>query len=81
MNDTLVKRTNIDWCFPMPNQCNETIKEIALLYLDRDDAMNLKKHQVPIFIDKKGRAINKYGHGSKVLDLSLIHISEPTRPY
>ena len=68
LNDTLVQRTNIDWCFPMANQCEETVKEVAALYLEGDKTFGLKKHQVPIFVDKRGRALGKYSHGSKVLD-------------
>ena len=68
LNDTLVQRTNIDWCFPKANQCEETIKEVAALYLDGDNSFGLKKHQIPIFVDQRGRALAKYTHGSKVLD-------------
>ena len=32
-NNTLVQRTNVDWSFPMPLQCQETIKDVATLYL------------------------------------------------
>ncbi len=67
-NKTLVERTNVDWCFPNPLQCQETINEVAALYLDGDAEVGLPKHQVPIFLDDRGRYLNKYMHGSKVLD-------------
>ena len=68
LNDTLVQRTVVDWCFPMPLQCQETIKEVAALYIKGDQDAGLKPHQLPVFLDHKGRAIKKYSHGSKVLD-------------
>ena len=34
LNDTLVERTNVDWCFPIPVQCEETVKDVA------NDAIN-----------------------------------------
>ena len=53
----------------MPIQCEETIKDVASLYLDGDkkDA-GLPRHRMPVFLDERGRALNKYGQGSKVLD-------------
>ena len=36
LNETLVQRTNVDWCFLMPMQCEETIKDVATLYIDGD---------------------------------------------
>ena len=68
LNDTLVERTNVDWCFPMPVQCEETVKDVASLYLDGDKDAGLPRHRMPVFIDARGRALNKYAHGSKVLD-------------
>ena len=47
-NDTLVQRTNINWCFPMPLNCEETIKEVAQLYLDGDKETGLAPHRVPV---------------------------------
>ena len=67
-NDTLVQRTNIDWCFPMPLNCEETIKEVAQLYLDGDKETGLAPHRVPVFLDERGRAVNRYARGSKVLN-------------
>ena len=55
LNDTLVQRTNIDWCFPMVNQCEETIKEVAALYIDGDKELGLRSHQVPVFLDEGER--------------------------
>ena len=68
LNETLVERTNVDWCFPMPIQCEETIEDVASLYLDGDKDAGLPRHRMPVFLDERGRALNKYGHGSKVLD-------------
>ena len=67
LNETLVERTNVDWCFPMPIQC-EDHKDVASLYLDGDKEAGLPSHRMPVFLDERGRALNKYGHGSKVLD-------------
>ena len=67
-NDTLVARTVVDWCFPNPTQCEETIKEIENLYIKEDKEFALSRHQIPVFVDSRGRAISKYTHGSKVLD-------------
>ena len=68
LNDTLVQRTNIDWCFPFPIQCRETIKEVATLYLKGDKDAGLKRHQLPLFVDQRGRALSKYWQGSRVID-------------
>ena len=67
-NETLVNRTVVDWCFPNPFRCQETIKEVGKMYLDGDKEYGLSKHQVPVFVDERGRALNKYMQGSKVLD-------------
>ena len=63
-----MQRTNVDWCFPMPIQCEETIKDVATLYIDGDKSVGLGRHQVPVFTDEKGRALKKYSSGGKVLD-------------
>ena len=68
LNDTLTQRTNVDWCFPMPLQCVETIREVVSLYLDGNKEIRLPCHQNPVFVDERGCALNKYAHGSKVLD-------------
>ena len=68
LNDTLVGRTNVDWCFPMPVQREETVKDVASLYLDGDKDVGLPCHQMPVFLDERSCALNKYAHGSKVLD-------------
>ena len=68
LNDTLTQRTNVDWCFPMPLQCVETIREVASLYLDGNKEIGLPRHQIPVFVDERSRALNKYAHGNKVLD-------------
>ena len=69
LNDTLVERTNVDWCFPMPVQCEETVKEVATLYfIDGDKDAGLPRHRIPVFLDERGRAFNKHAHGSKLLD-------------
>ena len=52
----------------MPIQCEQTIKDVATLYLDGDKSVGLRRHQVPVFTDEKGRALKKYSHGAKVLD-------------
>ena len=67
-NATLVERTIVDWSFPHPFQCEETIKEVAALYLNGDKEYGLSRHQVPVFVDERDRALRKYSHGSKVLD-------------
>ena len=61
---TLVERKNVEWCFPNPLQCHETINEVAALYLDGDAEVGLPKYQVPIFLDDRGSYLNKYTHGS-----------------
>ena len=60
LNDTLVERTNVDWCFPMPVQCEETVKDVASLYLHGDKDAGLPRHRMPVFLDARGRALNKY---------------------
>ena len=66
--DMLVERTNVDWCFPnMPVQCEETVKDVATLYLDGDKDAGLPRHRMPVFLDERGRALNKYAHGNKLL--------------
>ena len=84
VNDTLVQRTNVDWSFPMPIQCLEAIKDVALLYLDGDKETGIPRHQPPVFLDERGRTFGKYMHGSKVLDrLSAtaphFHLNEKDR--
>ena len=73
LNETLGERTNADWCFPMPIQCEETIKVVASLspsryYQDGDKDAGLPCHRMPVFFNERDRALNKYGHRSKVLD-------------
>ena len=58
MNETLVLRTNIDWCFPMPSQCEETIKEIDSLYIKGNKDLGLRPHQIPVFLDQRDRPMN-----------------------
>ena len=67
-NDTLVERSIVDWCFPHPFRCEETIKEIASLYLNGDIEYGLARHQAPVFVYERGRALGKYCEGSKVLE-------------
>ena len=43
-NDTLVQRTNVDWSFPRPLQCQETIEDLATLYLEGDKDAGLLHH-------------------------------------
>ena len=66
-NDTLVGRTYLEWCFPYVGQCQEILKEVAELYLEGNKAKNLKPHRLPVFIDQKGRAKEKWGDSSKLL--------------
>ena len=54
-NDTLVQRTNVDWSFPMPLQCQETIKDVATLYLEGDKDAGLLRHQVASSIPRSKR--------------------------
>ena len=77
-NDSLVNRTVIDWCFPSPSRCEETIREVGEMYLDGNTDNGLPKHQVPVFIDERGRALNKYLNGSKVLD---VQCREPIKTF
>ena len=35
LNDTLVEGTNVDWCFLMPVECEETVEDVATLYSAR----------------------------------------------
>ena len=47
------------------------IKDVATLYLDGDKKTGLPCHRMPVFLDERGRALNKSrddAHGSKVLD-------------
>ena len=67
-NETLELRTNLDWCFPKSTHCEETLKEIAHLYINGNKEFDLKPHQIPIFLDERGRALAKYRDGGKVLD-------------
>lgn len=64
LNKTHVERTNLDWCFPMPMQCEETVKDVAALYLDGHNDTGPPRHQMPVFLDERGRSLNKHAHGS-----------------
>lgn len=61
-NDTLDKRTLVDWCLPPVLACPQSISGIAKLHQSR--------HRLPIFHDLKQRASDKYVF-SKVLDRQL----------
>ena len=52
LNDTLVERTNVDWCF----QCQCSVKKhLGTLYLDGDKDARLPRHRMPVFLQ-----ISKY---------------------
>ena len=57
LNDTLVERTNVDWCFLVPVQSEETVKDVATLYLDGDKDARLPRHRMPAFLDERGRGL------------------------
>ena len=59
LNDMLVERTNVNLCFPMPVQCEETVKDVATLYLDGDKDAGLSRHQMSVFLDERGCACCK----------------------
>ena len=40
---------------------------MASLYLDGDKEAGLPRHRMPVFLDERGRPLNMYAHGSKVL--------------
>ena len=40
---------------------------MATLYLDGDKDAGLPRHRMPVFLDERGRALNKYAHGKKLL--------------
>lgn len=50
----------------MPIQCQETLKEMVPVYLEGSKERGLSRHQVPVFVDERGRA-QTYAQGSKVL--------------
>ena len=56
-NETL--EANVDWCFPKTTHCDQTLKEIAGLYINGNKEFNLKAHQIPIFVNERGRAQEK----------------------
>ena len=68
LNDTLMQRMNVDWSFPMPLQCQETVKDVATVCLEGDKDAGLLRHQLPAFLDHRGRALRKYAHGNEFLD-------------
>ena len=41
-------------------QCEETIKDVATLYIDGDKSVPLRHHQVPVFTDEKLRALQVF---------------------
>ena len=41
---------------------------MATLYLDGDKDAGLPRYRMPVFLDERGRALNKYAHRRKVLD-------------
>ena len=45
----------------MPVQCRNTLKEISYLYLDGNIKYNLPRHNIPIFLDPRGRAFTTKG--------------------
>ena len=55
LNVTVVQRINIEWTFQMPMQCQETIKDVALLFLDGDKEEGIPRLQPPMFLDERGR--------------------------
>lgn len=66
LNDTLEYRTNVDWVYPHPIQCRETLKHIARMYLDGDASYGLGRHRVPVLMDDRMRT-GGYKMGSKVM--------------
>lgn len=56
----------------MPMECEETVKDVAALYLDGDNDVGLPRHPMPVFLDERGRSLNKYANGSKVQYSSKI---------
>ena len=41
---------------------------MAMLHLEGNKDAGLLRHQLPVFLDQRGRALSKVAHGSKVLD-------------
>lgn len=68
LSDSLLERTNVDWCFPMPVHSEETVKDVATLDLDGDKDAGIPRHRMSVLFDERGRALSKCAHGSKVLD-------------
>lgn len=62
LNETLARRTKVNWCLPSLKQCEGIIKEAVALYLRGDDV--IKAHKKNTFFS--GRA--KEYFVSKVVD-------------
>ena len=66
LNETLVNRSIVDWCYPLPIQCESTLKTLAQIYVDGHPEYDVQKHRAPLFLDDRKRHRN-YDKGSKVL--------------
>ena len=64
-NDTLVDRTIIDACYPVPLRCPSTVEAVARLYANGNEKLGLVKHRVPRHTDIRERGI--YSETSKVI--------------
>ena len=62
LNDILVQRANVDWSF------QKTLAVPGNNQRRGNKGVGLLRHQLPVFIVQRSRALNKYAHGSKVLD-------------
>ena len=60
------KEQTVDWCFPMPEQCVKTHKDVDTLYLDGDKDAGLPRHRISVFLDERGCALSKYAHGNRL---------------
>ena len=81
---TTILKDNISWHFPFPG-ANTTPWQLegvakALIARDFDDLVCVQNKTV-VTDAFKGEDLNGYLPIFKAYDLSVIHISEPTRPY
>ena len=62
-NETLARRTKLNWCLPSLNKCDDIIKESVSVYLKRGD--NIRAHRQRAFFSRH----ENHHSVSKVIDL------------
>jgi len=56
-NDSLVDRTVIDWCLPIPMNCPQKLQNVQEIYFHGNVKLNLKKHHPAHHVDQRQRGL------------------------